>query len=216
MKLKKLVTGLFLLMSSTSLLNAQIHGLSVADLAEPPGKGVVHVMGSAIESENSSLLGGRLAYGITKRILLFTDIGNYKTQYASDEIMVSAGIRYSLPVDLPFDIAVRTTVIPYVASYEHYVELNLGLLVSRYLDSNKNWAVYGSAGTNYQQWNLELALDPVTAALLGQSTYTDEGDQNDIAYSIGVTFRLIGTARLFLEAAHVADTYGCAGVKFGF
>ncbi|MFC1493454.1 hypothetical protein ACFL6O_05780 [candidate division KSB1 bacterium] len=207
MLIKQCIIGLFLFFCSTSVLNAQIHGLSVSDTADPAGNGIMQIMGCTVQSENSSMYGGRFAYGISDRFLLFTDIGSYDHEKASStETIAQAGMRYSLPVDLPVDLAVRATIIPYIASYEHYIELTFGLLISRYLDSGMNWAIYGSAGVDYQQWELELSL--------GQYTYIDKGDQTDLSLSLGITRRITGKTRLFLEVANVKDLFGCAGIRF--
>ncbi len=214
MTLKKIIIVLLLLLIAAPVLNAQIHGLSVTNTAEPAEKGLMQIMGCAVKSENSTLLGGRFAYRLSSRILLSFDLGTYDTEYASAETMGQFGVLYSLPLDLPFDLAVRSTLIPYVASYEHYVEFTFSLLASRYLDSNSNWAIYGSIGTDYQKWELILALDPVLAAYLGQDTYVDKGDQTDAAFSIGITRRLFSKARLFVEAAHIKDFYGGTGIRF--
>ena len=206
--------GLMLFLGAVPVVNAQVTGLSIADTSEPAGKGRISIMGITIHGENSSLYGGRLAYGIGERLLLFTDIGSYDTEYADAETMGQFGVRYTLPVDLPFDLAVRGTAIPYVASYEHYVELTLNLLASRYLDADSNWAVYGSLGAVHQQWELELALDPVQAAQLGQDTYVDKGDDAKFSAVLGATRKLPGAFRLFAEVAHVDDFFWCAGLRF--
>lgn len=220
MVLKKCIVGILLIFSAASIANAQIHGLIVSDTADPAGKGVFQIMANTFKNENSSLYGGRLAYGVTERLLLFTDIGNYKNKpenpaiIESNDIIAQAGMRYSLGFNLPFDLSIRSTIIPYVASWEHYIELTFGLLASRYLDARSNWAVYGSAGIDYQQWKLEFDFYPAYAAMLGQDSYVDEGDQTDLSVSLGLSVRLTPTTRFFLEAAHVADFYGCAGLRF--
>ncbi|MFC1477152.1 hypothetical protein ACFL6L_01680 [candidate division KSB1 bacterium] len=159
------------------------------------------------------MYGGRFAYGISERLLIFTDVGRYSTEYADPEIMAQPGIRYTLPVDLPLDLAVRSTVIPYVASYEHYIELTLSLLASRYLDTASIWAVYGSVGVDYQQWELKLALDPMLAALTGQDTYIDKGDKTDAIFALGASRKLTDAACLFVEIAHVDDFFSSAGIR---
>jgi len=213
MLLKQCFLGLIFLFS-TSVMNAQIHGLSVSDLADPAGKGMKHLMGFTSKGENSSSYCGRFAYGISERILLFTDIGTYKHELASAETMAQFGLRYSLPFEIPFDLAVRTTLIPYIASYEHYVELTMSLLASRNLDSKSKWSIYGGLGVDFQEWELEMALDPVQAAYLGQDTYTDKGDQTDPVFFIGTFYKLMDKIRIFIETAHVKEFYGNIGIRF--
>ena len=115
MTIKRVFLGLLLLLLFASAINAQIHGLSVFDLAEPAGKGAKHLSGFTFKGENSYSFCGRFAYGISERFLLFTDFGSYKHELASTEIMAQFGARYSLPFVLPVDLAVRTTMIPYIA-----------------------------------------------------------------------------------------------------
>ncbi len=193
---------------------AQIHGLSVVDTADPPGKGAKHFVASTFVAETSSLYGGRLGYGLTDRLLVFADMGVHDADYFDPEFLGQAGMRYSLPLDLPFDLAFRTTAIPYIASYEHYVEITMGFLASRYLDAESAWAVYAGAGLDRQWWELEVPLDPQTAAYTGMDTYTDRGNRTDVTYSLGISRRLTRTTRLFLEGADVDEYYGCAGVRF--
>ena len=214
MVLRRCLFGLLLLIGTTSTVNAQIHGLSVTDTADPPGKGNIHVVGSTFVAETSSLYGGRLAYGVSERLLVFTDIGVHDADYFDPEILGQAGMRYTLPLDLPFDFAVRATTIPYIASYEHYIEFTLGLLASRYLDSDSNWAIYGNVGIDRQWWELEVPFDPQTAAQYGQDSYIDKGNKTDFSISFGTSRKLFGASRLFLEAAYIDEFYGCMGIRF--
>ncbi|MFC1694184.1 hypothetical protein ACFL1R_11830 [Candidatus Latescibacterota bacterium] len=214
MVLRRCLFGLLLLIGATSTVNAQIHGLSVADTADPPGNGSIHVVGSTFVAETSSLYGGRLAYGVSERLLVFTDIGVHDADYFDPEFLGQIGMRYTLPINLPFDLAVRATAIPYIASYEHYVEFTLGLLASRYLDSDSNWAIYGNVGIDRQWWELVVPFDPLTAALYGQDSYIDKGNRTDVSISFGTSRKMYGASRLFLEVADIDEFYGCAGIRF--
>ena len=214
MVLKHCFIGIILFFVASSTVNAQIHGLSVTDTAHPPGKGSIHVVGSAFEAETSSLYGGRLAYGLSERILVFTDIGVHDADYFDPEFLGQIGMRYTLPVNLPFDLAVRSTAIPYISSYEHYVEFTFGLLASRYLDSDSNWAIYGNVGIDRQFWELVVPFDKETAVLYGQDSYTDKGNKTDFAISLGISRKLFGASRLFLEIADIDEFYGCAGIRY--
>ncbi|MFC1553694.1 hypothetical protein ACFL7D_03575 [candidate division KSB1 bacterium] len=214
MVLKKYLVGLIILISTASFVNAQIHGLPVTDTADPVGKGSIHFMGNGFGNDKTTSYAGRIGYGISNRILLFTDMGIYDDEHSDNEFLAQFGARYTLPVNLPFDLAVRSSIIPYKKDFEHYIEITFGLLASRYLDQNSNLAIYGGVGIDYQEWELEFELDPAQAAYLGYSTYIDKGDQKDAAYLLGVTRQLTDSARLFLEAAHVADFFGCAGIRF--
>ncbi len=214
MVLKQCLFGLLFLIGATSTVNAQIHGLSVIDSSDPPGKGSIHVVGSTFVAETSSLYGGRLAYGVSERLLVFTDIGVHDADYFDPEFLGQIGMRYTLPINLPFYLAVRSTAIPYISSYEHYVELTLSLLASRYLDSDSNWTIYGNVGIDRQWWELVVPFDPQKAALYGQDSYTDKGNKTDIAVSLGISRKLFGTSRLFLEVSDIDEFYGCAGIRF--
>ena len=59
-----------ILLSIATGAHAQIHGLSVTDTAELPGKGNIHAVASTFTAETSSLYGGRLAYGVSDRLLI--------------------------------------------------------------------------------------------------------------------------------------------------
>ena len=213
MAVKKYIIGIIFLFS-TSILNAQIHGLSVSDLADSPGKGSKNITAFTFKGENSYSAAGRFAYGINDRVLLFLELGHYKHERASSEVLGQFGFRWSLPVNLPFDLSLRTTFIPYIASYEHYIELTANLIASRYLDQESKWAVYGGLGVDYQEWELEMALDPIQAAFLGQDTYIDIGDQTDPIFLLGISTKLSDIIRIFIEAAHVKEYYGCIGFRF--
>ena len=200
------IFGFLLLICASSTLNAQIHGLSITDTADSPGKGAIHIVGSTFVAETSSLYGGRLAYGVSERLLVFTDFGVHDADYFDPEFLGQAGMRYTLPLNLPFDLAVRATTIPYISSYEHYVEFTLSLLASRYLDSDSNWAIYGNVGIDRQWWELKIPY--------GQYSYVDKGNKTDLAISLGTSRKLFGTSRLFIEAAHIDEFYYCAGIRF--
>ena len=214
MVLKRCLFGLILLIGATATVNAQIHGLSVVDSSDSPGKGSIHVVGSTFVAETSSLYGGRLAYGVSERLLVFTDIGVHDADYFDPEFLGQIGMRYTLPINLPFDFAVRSTAIPYISSYEHYVEFTFGLLASRYLDSDSNWAIYGNVGIDRQFWELVVPFDKETAVLYGQNSYTDKGNKTDFAISLGISRKLFGPSRFFLEAADIDEIYYCAGIQF--
>ncbi|MFC1541718.1 hypothetical protein ACFL50_04615 [Candidatus Latescibacterota bacterium] len=214
MILKRCLLGILFLFIVTTSVHAQIHGLSVIDTADPPGKGSIHIAGSTFIAESSSLYGGRLGYGISDKLLVFADLGVHDADYFDPEFLGQAGMRYTLPFNLPFDLAVRSTAIPYIASYEHYVEFTLGLLASRYLDSGSKWAIYGDIGIDRQWWELEVPFDPATAALYGQDSYVDRGNRTDISIVLGVSRSLFGSSRLFLEVAEVDEFYGCMGIRF--
>ena len=119
MILKRWFIWVILFFSLQSFVNAQIHGLSVVDTADLPGKGTMHVAGNTFVAETSALYGGRFAYGVTERLLVFTDMGVHDADHFDPEFLGQAGMRYTLPLNLPFDLAVRATTIPYIASYEH-------------------------------------------------------------------------------------------------
>lgn len=214
MVLRRYLVGFLLIFGVTSTVNAQIHGLSVTDLADSPGKGTMHIVGSAFEAETSSLFGGRFAYGASDRLLVFADLGVHDADYFDPEILGQAGMRYTLPFDLPFDLAVRATSIPYKSSAEYYFEFTLGLLASRYLDSGSNWAIYGNLGIDRQWWELEVPLDAQTAAFLGTDTYVDRGTRSDLSIVLGTSLKLFGASRIFLEAADLDEVYYCAGIRF--
>ncbi|MFC1607704.1 hypothetical protein ACFL47_06990 [Candidatus Latescibacterota bacterium] len=223
MIVKHCLISLVLMLIVSPVVNAQVQGLSITDTAEPAGKGHTGIMGITIQNDKSSLYGGRIAYGVTERLLLFVDIGSYHveyvsngTDYSSTDIMGQAGVRYSLPMELPFDLSVRGTMIPYIANYEHYIELTMGLHASRYLDASSNWAIYGYVGGVYQEWELEFDLSPEQAAYTGQSTYMDIDDKTTFALALGATRKLYGATRLFVEIAHTDDYYGCAGIRYDF
>ena len=214
MVIKRLFPALLFFVCFTTVAKAQIHGLSVIDLADPPGKGSIHLAGSTFVAETSALYGGRIAYGVSERILVFADLGVHDADYFDPEFLGQAGMRYTLPLDLPFDLAVRATTIPYIASYEHYVEFTLGLLASRYLDSGSKWAVYGNAGIDRQWWELVVPFDPVKAAMYGQNSYVDKGNKTNVFIAVGISRKLFGPSRFFLEAANNDENYGCAGIRF--
>ena len=213
MILTRWILGFMLVMGCASTAHSQIHGLSVTDTADTPGRGTLHIVGSTFVAETSNLYGGRLAYGVTDRLLVFADMGVHDADYFDSEFLGQAGLRYTLPIDLPLDLAVRATTIPYIASYEHYVEFTLGLLASRALDADADWILYGNAGIDRQWWELVVPFDAQTAAFLGQDSYTDRGNRTDIAVVLGISRALYGSSRFFIEAAEVDEYYGCTGIR---
>ena len=215
MSLKRYVVFLGMIMVPVLTATAQIHGLPVADAPTTQTKGSIDLTPCLVLSEDSTLYGGRIAYGATESLLLFIDLGSYKTDYAPAETMGQLGVRYVLPVDLPVNLSLRATAIPYIASFEYYVELTFGLLASYELGVDHNWSIYGSAGVVYQEWELELALDAATAELTGQDTYVDEGDQADPSFALGAIRKLSDTSSIFLEMAYVDDLFGGIGIRWG-
>lgn len=215
MESRQLFVVALVLCASALGASGQIHGLPVADAPGSQGDAGLSVAPCILLTDSSSMYGGHLAYNVGERLLLFVDIGSYKTEHAPAETMGQAGLRYRLPLELPVNLSVRATTVPYIASFEYYVELTLGLLASREFGQDLNWSVYGGVGVVFQQWELELALSEEQAALTGQSTYTDIGEQTDASFVIGVTRRMYGSASCFLEVAYVDDLFGGVGIQLG-
>ncbi|MFC1490236.1 hypothetical protein ACFL6K_03405 [Candidatus Latescibacterota bacterium] len=214
MSIKRSLFSILILIGISSTVNAQIHGLSVLDTADQQGKGTMHILAGGFDAENASLYGGRFAYGATDRLLVFTDLGVQNDYRFDPEFLGQAGMRYTLPVNLPFDLAIRSTAIPFISSYEHYFEITFGLLASKYLDSDEKWAVYHNIGLDRQWWELEVALDPAVAAFLGTDTYVDKGNKTDVTMTTGISRKLSGSSRFFIEAAKIDVEYFCAGIRF--
>ena len=141
-------------------------------------------------------------------------LGVHDADYFDPEFLGQAGMRYTLPVNLPFDLAFRVTTIPYIASYEHYVEFTVGLLASRYLGTNMDWAVYGNLGVDRQFWELKVRFDPDKAALYGQDHYIDKGNKTEKSLTLGISKKLTNRSRFFIEGAHIDEYYCCSGIRF--
>ena len=86
-------------------------------------------------------------------------MGVHDADYFDPEFLGQAGMRYTLPVNLPFDLAFRVTTIPYIASYEHYVEFTAGI-VGKPLSGSKIWTGRCTEilGVDRQFWGAKSAF----------------------------------------------------------
>ena len=203
----RLIVLLILVLSTAMNVEAQIYGLSVGDTALPQGKGLTRISGAIMSGDDdSTLYGGRLGYGVTERFLLSADVGVYETEYADPETIAQAVATYALSTELPLDLALRMTLVPYIQSYEYYLETSFSVLASRSLDQRNQWVLYGSAGVLHQQWELELAISATR-------TYADEGDQTEGHFSAGTMYQPSDRLSFFLEAVRVKHVFWGGGAR---
>ncbi len=198
---------LILVLCVATTVNAQIYGLSIGETAAPPGHGHIRISGSILSgNDDSTLYGGRLGYGVTEDVLLFADVGVFETQHADPETIAQAGAIYAPATDLPIDLALRVTLVPYIQSYEYYLETSFALLASRSLDERDQWVLYGSAGLLHQRWELEMAISAT-------QTYEDSGNQTKGHFAAGMMYQPSDMLSFFIEAARIDDTFWGGGAR---
>ena len=201
--MKKWIIVLVALMMAVPAM-AQLAGLPIAGGAGA-GQGV-QASGGIVLGDDFNLYGVRLALAPAPQLKIFGDVGALDPDEGDMGFGAQGGVQYTLPVDLPVDLAVRGVV--GMAAFDldggdvTMLDLNGGLVVSKTIEQ---FTPYGFVGLNYL--DTEIDLD-------GGGEVSD--DETDLAVAGGVVFAVSEQLSFYAEIAHIDDLFVGGGVRVNF
>jgi hypothetical protein len=212
--MKKWMVGIMAVMVAGSAL-AQILGLPIGGGAAAPGAGAWRVSGGGVFNGDLSLYGGRVGYAPIDGLLVFGDVGALDINKKDIGMAFQGGAQYTLPLDLPVDLALRASAGMGSAdegSREDDVKMttfNGGLLASKTFEL---FTPYAFVGVSF--------LD--AEARLYKSGRTAQYDETDVMLAGGVSVSPNENLSVYLEVAFIEltewidDAFFAAGVRWAF
>lgn len=187
----------------------------------------MRVTGSLTFEDDVNLYGGRFTYGLTDDLSIFGGLGIADVDGADQEPYLQVGGKYTLPVDLPFDLALRGAF--GITSFEesarnpwgrYKVEvdvwtLSAGLLASKAID--QMFTVYGFGGVSYQKWDVSSRVVATDAWGREQrQSFSDDDSETELALAGGAIFTLNHHLSFFGEISHIDELFVSLGARFEF
>lgn len=168
--------------------------------------GEKRITGSITLESDVNLYGGRFTYGLTEEMAVFGGVGIIDIDHWDSEPYFQFGGQYSLPVDTPFDIALRGAF--GITSFDEVDlwTLNLGALLSYQIDPM--FTVYGFGGISHHDWEVSYR------AGMHRVSYSDS--DTELAIAGGAIFTLDDNISFFGELAHIDDLFISLGARFNF
>ena len=205
--MKKWIAGLIILMLAVPAM-AQFAGLPIAGGAAASDAGQIGVSAGGVFGDDFKLYGIRGSYAVIQGLDVFLGLGAIDPDEGADTgITGQLGAEFTLPTDLPVDLAVRGTIAR--ASFDLDVggdvtalTLNGGMLVSKTIEQ---LTPYGFVGFNYT--DTEVKVD-------GFGSVSD--DETDFAIAIGLEFAVSDQVSLYAEIENVDDTFFALGGRWQF
>jgi opacity protein-like surface antigen len=212
--MKKWMIGIMVVMFAASAM-AQILGLPVGGGAAAPEAGAWRVSGGGVFNGDLSLYGGRVSYAPIKGLSVFGDAGALDIEKKDIGLAFQGGAQYTLPLDLPVDLALRASAGMGSADEGNRKDdvkmttFNGGLLASKTFEL---FTPYAFIGVSF--------LD--AEARLFKSNRTIQYDETDIMLAGGVSVAPSEQLSVYLEVAFIEltewidDAFFAAGVRWAF
>lgn len=204
---KWIAFGLILMLAAPAM--AQFIGLPIAGGAAAPEVGQFGISGGAVINDDVNGFGGRVSFAPAQGLTLFGDVGilDWDTSGVDNGLAVQGGGLFTLPVDLPVDLAVRGTVGMTKTDIKSGGDISTfdiggGLLVSKAFDAI---TPYGYIGLQYT--DAEVDTD-------GYGKSSD--DDTELAIGGGVSFALNEQFSLYGEMIYIDDPFFGFGARFRF
>jgi len=196
-------------------------GLMVSETAAPKAPGAKMIAGGVTIGDDSDFFGGRFSAGVFENLLLFGDVGilNSDDIDESDPGIQIGGI-YSVPVDLPVDLAARGAYATVFFDDYDYYSLSAMALASKDLEVEAHpLSVYGGIGLLY--WEVEA--DVTVPIVVGQQDGTGvpgvtrvhaKDDDTEIVVVAGAILDITEQLSVYVEYNHVDDSFFGGGVRW--
>lgn len=138
-----IVVSMCLVLTSSAM---AMLGQPFADVATSQ-QGEIGVSGGLTIESDVNMYGVRASYGIMDGVSAFAGIGLLDPDFGDSEIYLQAGGKYQLPLDLPFDLAIRSAFGLVSGDGWDLWTLNAGALASKAIAPAIT--VYGFGGLSY-------------------------------------------------------------------
>ena len=180
--------------------------------------GEARVTGAITLESDIKLYGARFTYGLLDGMALFGGLGLADPDDFDTDPYFQLGGLYRLPVQLPFDLALRGSF--GIASFEDdwfagSTELDVWMLGVGALGSyriQQQLDVYGYAGLSIQHTDMTVRRDYGDA--WGRRRWSDDDTDIEPALAAGALFWLNRELSFFGELAHIDDVFVSFGVRY--
>lgn len=199
--------------------SAQLLGLPVAEGAAALEPGAMAVSGGITIGDNVNMYGGRFRMGLMEGMDIFADAGLLDPDGAKMGPAIQFGGKFALPLDIPFDVAVRgalgygmydlkTTAGDFVAvsGDVDVLTINVGGVASMDIDMI---TVYGFLGLNHTR-------SKVTIKMAGLGSASGSHSDTDPALAAGAILKLNEQISLYAELAYIDDPFFSIGGGLSF
>ncbi len=174
-------------------------GLPYAERATTTA-GEMSVQGGITLESDLNMFGGRVNYGIMDGVSVFAGGGIFDWDHVRDsELYLQGGGKYTLPLDLPVDLAIRGAVGYVSFSGANIMTINGGVLASADLDPMIT--VYGFGGLSHARTSVSHGRD---------------SSDTELALAGGALFNITENLSLYAELAHIDELFISGGAKFRF
>ena len=185
---------------------AQFAGLPIAGGAAAPEAMEAGVSGGVVLGNDINLYGGRMGFAPMAGLVFFGDIGALDPDDGDMGWSVQGGAQYTLPVDLPVDLALRGVLGwgGYDLEVEGdvtWVNVNGGLVISKAIDIV---TPYAFVGLNYTD----------ATATVGHIEVSE--DQTDFAGTIGLSVAVTDPVSIYGEYSYIDDSFFGFGARVKF
>lgn len=189
---------------------AQISGLPIASGADSMDAGALRASGGIVLGDDFNLYGVRGTFAPIQGLAVFGDAGVLDPDAGDMGWAVQGGGLFTLPVDLPVDLAVRGAVgfggfdadVPGVDASATIMTLNGGVVASKKIEM---FTPYAFAGLNYAKTKVDVD---------GAGDATD--DETDLAVAGGAVFAVNDQISIYGEIAYIDDLFIAGGVRVNF
>jgi len=206
--MKKWIAVLVILMLAVPAM-AQFAGLPIASGAAAPEVMKVAVSGGAVFQDDFNLYGVRGSFSPVQGLTLFGDVGvlDPDGEGMGTGGCIQGGGQFTLPLELPVDMALRASLAYSKNDFEGGGELtmknfNAGVLVSKTIEQI---TPYGFVGFNYVDTQAEI-----------RGWEGESEDETDFAIAGGLLFAVTGQFSLYAEVANIDDTFFGVGGRYQF
>lgn len=239
--MRRLLGTLLVIGLLTTQALGQGFGLQVADTAAAANSGMIQASAGLAVGEDAKFIGARAAFAPLSGLKVFVDggmillgeVGSISVDDSNTGFGVAGGVLYTVPVQLPVDLAVRGTVykpffkdmnseesIAGVGSMEISVSIigmNIAAVASM-ADVVAGLSPYVAAGLNYVRTTVEGSLELDIGHGMGahSQSWDDTMSDTDPFISAGVIWALNNLLSFYAEVSHMGDLFAGAGARATF
>ena len=196
-----------MLVAATSGFGQNGYSLPIAEAGAPTKQDQVWVAGGISVRDNILFVGGRGTWAYIDNLLVFGDLGWADVSGWDGGPAIQAGVLYTLPLQVPADVAIRGTVYkPFIDSAVSITGATLYGIVGKDLDAMiPGLSIYGGMGLDASRSEVDYG---------GGGSRSE--DSADVGLAAGAVFRFADTLSCFAELSYVDGTVLGAGARMEF
>ena len=160
-------------------------------------QGEMRITGGITLESDLNLYGARFSYGIMDGFSVFAGAGLFDPDLGDSELYLQGGGKYTLPLDLPVDLAIRASLGYMSGDWFDLMTINGGVLASTAV--NPMITVYGFGGLSHWRISPDRGSD---------------NTENELALAGGAIFNLNENVSFFAELAHIDEMFISLGARY--